>query len=86
MTKPEARMLMERASEGDPEAFRELFMAVQFREAMEQIFNTHELRAALIIIGRHYGGAKCTELSETFKTNRMDIWRILRNAQNTANN
>ena len=86
MTPREARMMMERACEGDPEAFRELFLAVQFRQAMEQIFNTQELRAALVIIGKHYGGAKTTELSETFKTNRMDIWRILSNAQTATTN
>lgn len=82
MTPQDVRILVDQANEGDGEAWREIYLSVKFREAMEKIFHTHDLRNALIIIGKHYGGGKGTELTKIFGLDRTSIYRVLNAAKN----
>ena len=80
MTIKDTRDLITEAFEGDTDAVNEIHLSLQFRQAMEEIFEDrgeNSLRNALIVIGKVYGGATVRELEKIFKIDIAAISRIL---------
>lgn len=69
--------IIKEAYEGDTEAINQIDLALKFQKAMQHLFENINIRDALIIIARRYGGCSLQRISKIFSMTHPNVFAIL---------
>lgn len=78
MIPEETQALIAQAAKGNEEAIRIIAEALRFQIAMRTLFDLCHARAALILVGRFYGGMTIRKLGWIFRMSHQHINNIER--------